>query len=231
MNKSYDLSNHSVFIAIPAYRGYFPVETTLNLIELTGTLKGMGISTDLYVERENAIVNAARNSLVHHYLTESKADHLFFIDDDIIFPVDDFISVFALATEYGVVSATYPSRKDKPTFFMRNPHEGAWEVNGDGLVKTIGTGLGFTCIKREIVQSLYDESDWYIDHISGDKIKNIFRLEVKDGRFWGEDMSFFQDLYDRGHYNWVYPLTSLKHQGKKDFDYRLIDHMKGLTNG
>ena len=228
--KTFDLKDKSIFIAIPAYRGYFPVETTLNLIEVLGKLKEMGVKVDLYVERENAIVSAARNSLVHHYLTESKAEFMFFLDDDIVFPVEDLINVFALAQEYKLVTGVYPSRKEKPTFFLRNPNGDGlpFEINEDGLIKTCGTGLGFSCISREIIEDIYNKADFYKDHTSGDMIKNIFRIEVKDGRFWGEDISFFQDLYEMGYINWVYPETSLQHQGKKNYDYRLLDHLKAV---
>jgi glycosyltransferase involved in cell wall biosynthesis len=231
--KTYELEGKSVFIAIPAYRGVFPVETTLNLIETISKLKSMNVKVDLYVERENAIVSAARNSLLHHYLTDSTADYLFFLDDDIVFPTEDFLSVFALATEYEMVSATYPSRKDKPTFFLRNPNGDGlpFEQNEDGLIKTCGTGLGFSCIKRSIVEQIYNSADWYTDHTKGEQIKNVFRIEVKDGRFWGEDISFFQDLYNMGYINWVYPLTSLQHQGKKNYDFKLVDFMQNFVSG
>ena len=94
------------------------------------------------------------------------------------------------------------------------------------MIKACGTGLGFVCIKREIIEKFAEDCEAY-NHKELKGLKNIFKVGVKDNRYFGEDIWFFEDLYNK--YNqpvWIHPLVSPVHVGRKDYDYKLKDNIK-----
>jgi len=226
--KEFDLVGKSVCIAIPCYSGVIPIETALALASLAVNLKDIGVKLDIVSERENGIITSVRNRLVYRFLTESDADYLFWLDDDIIFTTQDFLSIFALATEKGIVAATYPSRKEPSNFFIKYLEGDTPEFEPDyGLIKSKGLGLGFLCMKREIVQEVFDaNADSEYDD-AGFSPRDLFKIGVRNRKYWGEDMSFLVDLYDTfGHISYVHPWINLKHVGRKDYNAKLMETLQ-----
>ncbi len=222
--KEFDLSGLSVCIALPCYSGIVPVETALALAQTIVEAKDAGIKVDIVVERENGIITAVRNRLVSRFLNESKAEYMFWIDDDIIFTPQDFIACLALATEKDMVGATYPVRKDEPKFFIKYINDQYPEFDKDyGLIKAKGLGLGFMCMHRKLVQEIVDTCETYEE--KGLVIPDLFKVGRRDNKYWGEDMWFFNDLYDLGHIAYIHPLINLKHVGRKDYDHKLLDYV------
>lgn len=226
--KEFDLTGKSVCIAIPCYSGVVPIETALALASLAVNLKEIGVKLDIVSERENGIITSVRNRLVYRFLKESDADYLFWLDDDIIFETKDFLSVFALATEKRICAATYPSRKEPSNFFIKYVQGDKPEFEEDyGLIKAKGLGMGFICMDREIVQEVFDaNADSEYDD-SGFSPRDLFKIGVRDRKYWGEDMSFLVDLYETyGHVSYVHPWINLKHVGRKDYDAKLMETYK-----
>lgn len=225
--KEFNLEGKSVCIAIPCYSGVIPIETALAITSLAVNLKDIGVKLDIVSERENGIITSVRNRLVYRFLTESDSDYLFWLDDDIIFNTQDFLSIFALATEKGIVAATYPSRKEPSNFFIKYLGDGPEFEEDYGLIKSKGLGLGFLCMKREIVQEVFDaNADSEYDD-AGFSPRDLFKIGVRDRKYWGEDMSFLVDLYDTfGHISYVHPWINLKHVGRKDYDAKLMETLK-----
>lgn len=227
--KEFDLSGKSVCIAIPCYSGVIPIETALALASLAVNLKEIGVKLDIVSERENGIITSVRNRLVYRFLKESDCDYLFWLDDDIIFETQDFLSILALSTEKGIVGATYPSRKEPSNFFIKylTGDEPVFEKDY-GLIESKGLGMGFICMKREIVQQVFDDhpDEEYDD--SGFSPRDLFKIGVRNRKYWGEDMSFLVDLYETyGHISYVHPWINLKHVGRKDYNAKLMETIKG----
>lgn len=223
--KEFDLSGTSVCIAIPCYSGIVPIETAVALTQTVIQLREFGVKVDICSERENGIITAVRNRLVARYLQESEAEFMFWLDDDIIFTPEDFISILAFSTEKKMVAATYPVRKDEPKFFLKYHDDGKNpEFDEYGLIKSKGLGLGFTCMHRSLVEEAVKGCETYTD--LGMTIPDVFKMGVRDGKYWGEDMWFFDHLYKLGHIVYVNPLINLKHVGRKDYDHKLLDYMK-----
>ena len=226
--KEFDLTGKSVCIAIPCYSGVIPIETALALASLAVNLKEIGVKLDIVSERENGIITSVRNRLVYRFLNESDADYLFWLDDDIIFQTQDFLSIFALTEEKGIVAATYPSRKEPSNFFIKYINGDSPEFEEDyGLIKSKGLGLGFLCMKREIVQQVFDDNADSEYEDAGFCPRDLFKIGVRDRKYWGEDMSFLVNLYDTyGHISYVHPWINLKHVGRKDYDAKLMNTFK-----
>jgi hypothetical protein len=226
--KEFNLTGKSVCIAIPCYSGIIPIETAIALASIAVELNRIGVRLDIVSERENGIITSVRNRLVYRFLKESDAEYLFWLDDDIIFQVQDFLTIFALATEKGIVAATYPSRKEPSNFFIKYTEGTKPEFEPDyGLIKAKGLGLGFLCMDRKIVQQVFDDNADSEYDDSGFTPRDLFKIGVRNRKYWGEDMSFLVDLYDTyGHISYVHPWINLKHVGRKDYDAKLMETFK-----
>jgi len=218
----FDLSGISVYIAIPCYSGIVPIETAIALAQTSVQLQNAGVDVTIGSERECGIITQVRNKLVWRFLNDSKADYLFWIDDDIIFSPSDFLTILALATIKKVAAATYPTRTETPVFFMQYLNGETPEFDEYGLIKTKGVGLGFACIERSVIESFALEKETYIEK-GNLEVHNVFRLGIREDRQpSGEDLNFFNDLYDRGYITYVNPTITLKHVGRKDYSAQLI---------
>lgn len=217
--REFDISNKKVYLAIPCYMGSLPVETALEISTVRLMLRQYGVEMIIHAERGNGVITEVRNKLLTGFY-ESDCDFLFWLDDDIIFEAKDFVKTIALCTEKGIVGATYPSRRDPPTFYIHpiDRFSKKFEFDELGLIKAKGIGLGFTCISRAVVQDLLKDKDTYKTAAGEERYYNVFRNGVCDGEYWGEDINFFYDLFDLGHITYVDPDVFLKHVGRKDYD-------------
>lgn len=222
--KEFNLSGVSVCVAIPCYSGFVPLETAIALTQTSVRMKELGISFDILSERENGIITSVRNRLLYRFLKESDAEYLFWIDDDIIYKVDDFVTVLALATEMKICAATYPSRKEPSNFFIKYVNDKSPEFDKDyGLIKSKGLGMGFICMHRSILEQVFNDAveEEYED--SGLLPRDVFKCGRRGRKYWGEDMDFLTNLYDKyGYISYIHPWINLKHVGRKDYDAKLM---------
>lgn len=223
----FNLEGTSVCVAIPCYGGTVPIEFALNLSQTAVKFHKMGIPFSVVSERENALIQAVRNRLLTRFLKETDAKYLFFLDDDIIFEPEDFLAIVAVATKYKVVAGAYPARREEPTFFVRVEDAEELEKNEVGFIKSCGTGLGFCCIAREVLEKFVGTKEVY--HDKGLDVYNAFAVEFRDGRFWGEDIIFFDELNEMGYPVWINPGSKLKHVMRKDIDYCLRNFLDNAT--
>jgi len=216
-----------VCIALPCYSGYVPLETCLAFAELVPELNRYGVTVSILAERGNSLPTTARNNLLTRFL-ETDSEYLFWIDDDIIFTSSDFLQILAIAKSKKSVAATYPARKDIPVFFIK-PLEGDKLTFDGGLIECKGVGLGFACQHRSLLETLASEAEAYLDK-DNYIVRNVFKTDVVNGKFRGEDFFFFNQLYERGQITYVHPSINLKHAGRKDYDHRLMTE-KGEIHG
>ena len=220
--REFDLSGLRVYLAIPSYMGSLPIETALEIAETKSQLKDCGVDLVCHAERGNGVITEVRNKLITKFL-DSDCDYLFWLDDDMIFKTADFIKLLALATIKDCVAATYPTRSEQPIFHIHPiDRHGENEFDELGLLKAKGLGLGFTCIKRSVVEKLIATKETYIETNGTNLMYDVFRNGVVDKEYWGEDINFFYDLFDLGYITYVDIDIHLKHVGRKDYDARLI---------
>lgn len=217
-----------VCIALPCYGGFVPLEMVLAFAELIPECNKYGVEVSILAERGNSLPTTARNNLITRFM-DTKSDYLFWIDDDILFNVSDFLQILALTVQRKSVAATYCVRKDEPVFFIKPLDGKNITFDSQGLIESRGVGLGFSCQHRSILEPLFDEAEIYTDK-ENNTIRDVFKAGVKDGKFVGEDFYFFNKLYENGHITYIHPLIHLKHVGRKDYDHRLMTD-KGDLNG
>lgn len=217
-----------VALALPSYSGYIPVELGLVLSELSRDVLKYGVDLCIISERGNSLPMTARNSTLARFL-RTDYEYIFWVDDDIIFTVNDFLQILALCITRKSVAATYCARQDDPVFFIKPLNNESIEYTEDGLIPARGCGMGFSCQHRSIIEPLLVGRDTYLDR---DKtiVTDLFKTGVFDGKYWGEDMYYFNLLYQSGYPVYIHPTINLKHVGRKDYDHRLLTE-KGDYNG
>jgi glycosyltransferase involved in cell wall biosynthesis len=134
---------------------------------------------------------AARNTIIKQGL-ENDCSHIFFMDDDMIFPPDTLLKL--LAHDKPIVSALYLLRSfpHRPAFFDKAYDDGKCKftslVKGlDGLVKGVNAGLGAVLISTEVFKKLEPP---YV------------RLGEIDKDGWCDDVGFFNRCRKAGYDVW-----------------------------
>ncbi len=211
---------------MPTHRD-IPSETVGSILETYTELRDRGILVDVLLVTGSSIIEAARSKAAHKFL-ESDKTRLFWIDSDIVWKPDAFIRLLAMSTSVDVVMAAYPSKKDPIKFFINTSGQNEVETNELGLLPNIGTGLGFACMQRHVIEKLAAKAPKLIFPDSPDKVAHIFRCDAEGGYFRGEDMAFWSDIRDLGLTVYLDPTIELGHHGSKTFTGVLADHLTSI---
>jgi hypothetical protein len=213
---SFNLAGISVTFAMPV-SGDIPPETVISILE---TFRELGINTIPYqLDFEiGGTLCEARNKAVVKFL-EGPSNRLFFVDKDIVWKASDVLRLLALSTIFSIVVGVYPTRSEPLTFYIGLP-PGVTKIppgNEYGLVPITGTGLGFTCLRREVVQTLSDKAP-PIQYMRGCPVPEVFTFtRLADGHWRGEDIAFFDDAKKAGHQTWWDPEIQLGHIGRYEW--------------
>lgn len=211
---SFDPAETSVMVGLPTGPSV-PWQTAVSLAHTAFAAGQRGIPMDLCAVAGSSIVVDARSCVVHHFLASDKK-YLFWIDSDVSWHPDDFLKVLALTTTHNIVSGTYPLKRE-PVKFVIHTDGDAYDVNSFGLVRVKGVGLGFTCMKREVIERIAATKPMI--HLEGPDLhmREVFRLENSAGRRLGEDMALFADARALGYDVWLDPTLEIGHVGPKEY--------------
>lgn len=217
-------SEYSVGIGFPCGESV-KWRTTMSLARTVHAAAIMGVPLNIHATAESSDVCIARDVVLTNYLAEP-SNYLFWIDSDIRWEPADFFRVLRLSKELGVVCAAY-SLKREPEQCIINFVEGA-EPHKSGCVEITGTGLGFCCVRRDIVDAFAATKETMIHDGNGREILDAFyRPRKRDdaGKLHagGEDGGFFADLRALGHKVWLDPTICLGHVGSKEYKVQMIN--------
>lgn len=216
----FDLDGLSVMLAIPVNRD-FPWQTTQSLVETVIALKDQGIPFDVQLVVGSSIIEVARSKVADAFL-KSKMNRLLMLDSDQSWKAKDVIRMLAFSTKMDVVTGSYPAKRDPPTFLL-SPEDGAVESNEWGCIPIKGIGLGFAVVTRQVLEQLAESAPRVVFSDSPDVVPHIFRCDIVDGVFRGEDMAFFEDVRELGYTVWLDPSLELGHIGAKEYKGAIRD--------
>lgn len=205
-----------VAIAMPVGSGSIPWETAVSLISTVRALDREKIPFKIEAPVGSSIVQWARSAIVGSFL-KTDFTHLFWIDSDIFWTPSDFFRLLGFGAVLDVVGATYPFKKE-PTGFLVNlaGEPGKAEVNGLGCVKINSMAIGFTLMKRAVVEKVAATKPMVEDRLNGVTYPDVFRVDRNvNGGPRGEDVAFFDDIREAGFDCWLDPSIQLGHVGKK----------------
>jgi hypothetical protein len=165
-----------------------------------------------------SVVQWARSTIAEAFL-KSDSTHLMWVDSDLQWSPDDFIRILGFGAVLDVVGATYPFKKDPPGFLINLAGEpGQVEVNGLGCVRIESMGLGFTLVKRAVMEKVAAGKTLMRDDLNGHSYRDIFRVDrTSRDTPRGEDVAFFHDVKAAGYTAWLDPSIKLGHIGSKTY--------------
>lgn len=225
------------FIAIPAY-GDLCAEFVHSLFGSQVALQSAGISADLCILSGSCHVDDARNDLARQFL-DSDCDRMVFIDADIGWDPVDLVRI--IQADHDVSGGIYPLKQDYEGYPVR-PCQGPLQAEADGWLEVEGVPGGFTCVKRHVIQTLYDQ-EWrgfYGSRDDPDKhkpIKLIFeRLYDNPGEdpIYGartsSDYAFCRKTRAAGFHIYIHPMIKLRHIGEYTWEGSVGEYWRKANN-
>jgi hypothetical protein len=208
----------SVVIGMPAHRTIV-VPTVISLGNTMQACHTLGIPLELVIPSGSSVVMTARNQVVHTFL-KTTATHLFWIDSDMAWSVEQFLRVLAMATKFDTARAVYPRRQEKIMFDRE--------------------GLGFCCVKRRVIERLavnapsiyFGENEPCQAVFRESFVKSeIAKLANVDYEYYAEDSTFFVDVEGHGFTSWIDPKSNVGHVGEKTYRGNLEDLWEVADDG
>ena len=248
------LRNKHIFIATPCYSGQIGEPYFRSMMRLAILCNKYDIQFTVSTLANESLITRGRNTLVSFFMEHPEATHLFFVDADIEFDPNDMLRM--VAYDKPVTVGAYPKKAVNWDSIIdavkRNPEETAQTVEGhssnyvvnfdflkddegnitpqiqirDNLIKLKDAGTGFMCIKKEVIQQMFDNHPElsYANDINVDQKyeKHMFALfdtmiDPDSRRYLSEDYTFCRLWQNMGGDVYLDPRTALNHVGHYTF--------------
>jgi hypothetical protein len=202
-----------------------PWQTMMSLARTAHAAAVAGVPLNIHAVAGSSDVCIARDVVLTNFL-DGREQYLFWIDSDISWEPQDFFKLLRLAKDLGVVCATYPLKRDSGDCVVNFVED--TEPHQTGCLEIIGTGLGFTCVRRDIIDAFVKTKEVMIHDGNGRDILDAFYRPRKvhaDGKkhAGGEDGGFFDDLRALGYKIWLDPTICLGHVGSKEYRIEMVN--------
>ncbi len=220
---SIDLAGAHVFLAMPTHRDIHPY-TAVSLLETQRAFHERGLPLDTAIIYGSSLPHHARTKVAYEFL-RSKASLLFWVDSDMQWSAADFLRVAALTQQLDIVAGAYTAKADPPLFMVKADLSNI-QGNEQGCLAMDGLGLGFCCMKREVVEAAAAHAPKKKFNGIDELIPHIFRYDETAEAAGGEDMAFFADVKALGYQLWVDPTVVLGHIGSKTYRAAISDYLE-----
>jgi hypothetical protein len=207
-----------VMIGMPIFR-HIETETTLCLLHTLALCRREGVQAHHGYTVGVSVIAVARNRIAALFL-DSDAEHLFWIDADVVWEAPDFLRLLKLAGRHPIICAAYPTKTEPPRFQIQAE---TLLPDKEGLLTILSMGLGFTCVQRRVIETLAKQAR-LITADDGSKIRRVFHGGV--GADLGEDKNFYADAMNAGFPVKLVPDVALGHVGTKVYRGKLSEVMK-----
>ena len=248
------LRQKHIFIATPCYGGQIGEPYFRSMMRLAILCNKYDIPFTVSTLANESLVTRGRNTLVSFFMENKQATHLFFIDADIEFNPEDLLRM--VAYDKPITVGAYPKKavnwESIVNAARNNPEETAQTIEGhssnyvvnfdfmtdkdgnrtpqvqiiDNLVKLKDAGTGFMCIKKEVIQQMFDKHPEmkYVNDINVDQKFEPYMYALFDTmidpdskRYLSEDYTFCRLWQNMGGEVYLDPRTALNHVGHYTF--------------
>lgn len=200
----------SVMVAMPCLTDP-SLHTTMSLLDTQEECLKHGIKID-FAFVSGTLVHHARTLLGNTFLGKPEFNRLFWVDSDIKWTPSDFLKVLAHTLKYDCVVGIYPSRGDPLRYYAKLVPD--QEPDEDGLVRIEGTGLGFACVTRTVMERLAEKAPLR-RYLNSDPVPRLFRCDDDGEEERGEDYAFWADVKALGYEIYADATITLGHVGSK----------------
>lgn len=213
-----------IMIGMPVGSGSLPWPTAVSLMSTVRVCDRESIPVRIEAPVGCSVVTWARSAVAGAFL-KSDFTHLFWIDSDMVWSPNDFFRLVGFAATHDLIGGAYALKKEPAQCFINLPGaEGEREINGFGNVRVLSLGLGFTIVRREVMEKIAATKEIVRDTLQGTEYPDIFRIGRRaDGGALGEDVAFFEDAAALGYQAWLDPSIRLGHIGMKIYRSDVID--------
>jgi len=248
------LRQKHIFIATPCYGGQIGEPYFRSMMRFAILCNKYNIKYTISTLANESLVTRGRNTLVSFFMENSDATHLFFIDADIEFNPEDILRM--VAYDKPIVVGAYPKKAinwdsiigaarsdENETSETIEGHSSNYVVNfeflkdkdgnntpqvqiEDNLVKLKDAGTGFMCIKKEVIQQMFDKHPEY-KYVNDINVDNKFEpfmyalfdtmIDPESRRYLSEDYMFCRTWQNMGGTVYLDPRTALNHVGHYTF--------------
>ena len=248
------LRNKHIFIATPCYGGQIGEPYFRSMMRLAILCNKYDIQFTVSTLANESLITRGRNTLTSFFMEHPQATHLFFIDADIEFDPNDLLRM--VAYNKPIVVGAYPKKAINWQSIVdaarRNNEETAQTIEGhssnyvvnfdflkdedgkplpqiqirDNLIKLKDGGTGFMCIRKDVIQQMFDKHPElkYANDINVDKKfeKHMYALfdciiDPESRRYLSEDYTFCRRWQNMGGDVYLDPRTALNHVGHYTF--------------
>lgn len=248
------LRSKHIFIATPCYGGQIGEPYFRSMMRLAILCNKYDIKYTISTLANESLITRGRNTLVSFFMENKDATHLFFIDADIEFQPEDLLRM--VAYDKPIVVGAYPKKainwqsivNAARTMPEETPdtiegHSSNYVVNFDflkdengnrtpqvqivdNLVRLKDAGTGFMCIKKEVIQQMFDaHPDFkYVNDINVDNKFEPYMyalfdtmIDPESRRYLSEDYMFCRLWQQMGGEVYLDPRTALNHVGHYTF--------------
>ncbi len=249
------LRQKHIFIATPCYGGQLGEPYFRSMMRLAILFNKYNIQYTISTLANESLVTRGRNTLTSFFMENQQATHLFFIDADIEFNPEDILRMVAYDKPI-VVGAYPKKAINWNSIIgaARNPdlneteetiegHSSNYVVNfdfvsdkegnktpqvqiEDNLVKLKDAGTGFMCIRKDVIQQMFDKHPEYkyVNDINVDQKFEPFMyalfdtmIDPESRRYLSEDYMFCRTWQNMGGTVYLDPRTALNHVGHYTF--------------
>ena len=249
------LRQKHIFIATPCYGGQLGEPYFRSMMRLAILFNKYNIQYTVSTLANESLVTRGRNTLTSFFMENQAATHLFFIDADIEFNPEDILRMVAYDKPI-VVGAYPKKAINWNSIIgaARNPdlneneetiegHSSNYVVNfdfvsdkegnktpqvqiEDNLVKLKDAGTGFMCIRKDVIQQMFDKHPEYkyVNDINVDQKFEPFMyalfdtvIDPESRRYLSEDYMFCRTWQNMGGTVYLDPRTALNHVGHYTF--------------
>ena len=193
-----------VLFGTPTYDKQVSVDFNQSCVQTAILLTAQRIGMSQHLIAGNIFVDVARNEIVEHFLTQTSAESLIFVDADVGWDANVITRV--LAHKQLVVAGLVPKRDaESDSNFHMNALTGVIE---DGLFQTLEVPTAFMRIKRSAF----------------DKLKKPFFKTGSNLKDWGEDTYFCRRWCETGEFLWIDSDIQFSHRGSKVWKGNFYEH-------
>ena len=263
-----NLRNKHIFIATPCYGGQIGEPYFRSMMRFVILCNKYNIQYTVSTLANESLITRGRNTLTSFFMENQAATHLFFIDADIEFNPEDILRMVAYDKPI-VVGAYPKKAINWTSILgaARNPdmnedsetiegHSSNYVVNFDflkdkdgkptpqvqvidNLVKLKDAGTGFMCIRKDVIQQMFDKhpETKYVNDINVDMKFEPFMyalfdciIDPESRRYLSEDYTFCRRWQEMGGDVWLDPRTALNHVGHYTFRGNIRKLFTGENN-
>ena len=202
-----------VLIGTPSHQGTVCCDYTIGMCEAFRLAEKRGHSLHLHFNMYASLVQKARNK-IFKIAHDGNYDALIWIDADQGFKSETFFKILEHPVDVVASPVRLKLEEERYNIWPFDTSLHTWDDELK-LLEVKGAGTGFIKLSRKAIKALWDQGKVY--HDNGDEHRMVCNIEVRNGKFIGEDHHICELLTEAGFKIYVDIESTCDHFGTKRF--------------